>query len=216
MPPTGDAADRIVVPMSGGSSSTATLPTGEAELVDSEGRRWPRITKENAAEHKAPNLHDYDSTQRGPTSPPWCWYVQISGETTWDQSSKSYREQKNKWAGWAGGNERRAEQRRASAQQQAIDNEGKAKRTAAEAEQAAASRHALPPNLVQHAEFVEARAAAMAASLLGAIGEDGMVEFCSMELGLERRMHEQLKLNPFPPRVASDATRARDASLTAL
>ena len=57
--------------------------SGEPVLVDNTGRTWPRITKDNAAQHPYPSLRH--CKERGPGTAPYCWYLQISGEPTWDQ-----------------------------------------------------------------------------------------------------------------------------------
>ena len=87
-------------------------------LVDSEGRAWPRITKENAAQHPYRDLHDFPKGKRGPGTPPYCWYLQISGKATWNEETVTYKVQKDKWDGWTGKNARRVQARRESPQQQ--------------------------------------------------------------------------------------------------
>ena len=169
---------------------------GGDDRKDFNGRAWPKITKENAAEHEPPNLRQYNTTRRGTDSPPYCWYVQISGEATWDQDSRSYRKMKQRWDGWVGANEKRVEQRRASEQQRATHNRGNAEREANEARVAQERLSSLPPDLARQAEFLDARAADMAASLLSAVASDGRVALCSMEVSVERRLHEQMHLCP--------------------
>ena len=56
------------------------LVSGEPVLVDNTGRTWPRITKDNAAQHPYPSLRH--CKERGPGTAPYCWYLQISGEPT--------------------------------------------------------------------------------------------------------------------------------------
>ena len=62
--------------------------------------------------------------ERGPGTAPYCWYLQISGEPTWDQEYTSFKKMKDMWDGWTGKNERRAQARRESAQQQETDRQG--------------------------------------------------------------------------------------------
>lgn len=165
--------------------------------IESEGRRWPRITRGNAAQYEPPSLRTYNTDEkRAKPSPPWRWHWQMTGDEEWDGDVVLYKKQKDRWAGWTGKNAKRVEDRRASDAQRATNIDGHARRVATEAEQAATRRFELPPHFVPHAEAVDARASAMAASLLSAIGDDDLVTFCSMDLGLERRMHEQLKLSP--------------------
>lgn len=167
------------------SSSTNALAEGDV-LVDNEGRRWPRITRENSAEHKYPNLRNYNSAKRGPGSPPWCWFVQMSGKPEWDQdggSKSEWRKMKDRWDGWNGDNEKRVEQRRNSEQQRAADAASHARSDAAEAQAAQARLYTLSREQQPQTAFFDARAADMAASLLAAIGADGLVDSCSMDLG---------------------------------
>lgn len=167
---------------------------GDEGVIDCNGRLWPKITKENAADHPAPDLRKIKTASRGRGSPPWCWYVQISGEADWDpEDTISYKRWKDKQDGWVG---RRVTQRRESAQQSRADADGAARRAIAEQQVARARLYTLTPEQAPHAAFLDARAADMAASLLAAIGADGLVTFCSMELGIERRLHEQLQLCP--------------------
>ena len=172
--------------------------SGEPVLVDNTGRTWPRITKDNAAQHPYPSLRH--CKERGPGTAPYCWYLQISGEPTWDQEYTSFNKMKKKWDGWTGGNERRAQARRESAQQQETDRQGHrdSYRDAAAASRAAtnAASTALLPHEEAQASILESRAGAMAATLLGAVGADGLVPFKPMVLGFERRRHEQLQMCP--------------------
>ena len=174
--------------------------SADTDLLDCEGRLWPRITKENAAQHEAPKLRDYHSTQRGPTSPPYCWYVQISGEATWDQSSKSYRTWKQKWDGWMGANARRAEQMRASNQQLSDNRKRVATREANEAQQAAARVTAREQDLqsvwIDQLQRLDAHAHNLVLSLLESVDGDGSVPFHGMLLGTHRTRREQLMLMP--------------------
>ena len=98
---------------------------------------------------------------------------------------RSYKRMKDRWDGWSGKNAARVEQRRASEQQRDKNASGASKRAAAEASRASA----LPPAMQADAAFLDARAATMAASVLGAIGDDGLVVLCSMEHGPIRRQH---------------------------
>ena len=172
--------------------------SGEPVMVDNTGRTWPRITKDNAAQHPYPSLRH--CKERGPGTAPYCWYLQISGEPTWDQEYTSFNKMKKKWDGWTGGNERRAQARRESAQQQETDRQGHrdSYRDAAAASRAAtnAASTALLPHEEAQASILESRAGAMAATLLGAVGADGLVPFKPMVLGFERRRHEQLQMCP--------------------
>ena len=61
-------------------SPLSSSMSGEPVMVDNTGRTWPRITKDNAAQHPYPSLRH--CKERGPgTAPYWyCWYLQISGE----------------------------------------------------------------------------------------------------------------------------------------
>jgi hypothetical protein len=179
-------------------SPLSSSMSGEPVLVDNTGRTWPRITKDNAAQHPYPSLRH--CKERGPGTAPYCWYLQISGEPTWDQEYTSFNKMKKKWDGWTGGNERRAQARRESAQQQETDRQGHrdSYRDAAAASRAAtnAASTALLPHEEAQASILESRAGAMAATLLGAVGADGLVPFKPMVLGFERRRHEQLQMCP--------------------
>ena len=137
--------------------------SGEPVLVDNTGRTWPRITKDNAAQHPYPSLRH--CKERGPGTAPYCWYLQISGEPTWDQEYTSFNKMKKKWDGWTGGNERRAQARRESAQQQETDRQGHrgSYRDAAAASRAAtnAASTALLPHEEAQASILESRAGAI-------------------------------------------------------
>lgn len=94
------------VASAGGSSSA------DQALIDCDGRSWPRITRDNFMQHKYPSLRQ--SKNRGPSSPAWCWFVQMSGQQAWDGDSGSTSEwvkMKKRWDGWNGGNAARVESR---------------------------------------------------------------------------------------------------------
>ena len=176
-------------------SPLSSSMSGEPVMVDNTGRTWPRITKDNAAQHPYPSLRH--CKERGPGTAPYCWYLQISGEPTWDQEYTSFKKMKDMWDGWTGKNERRAQARRESAQQQETDRQGHrdSYRDAAAASRAAtnAASTALLPHEEAQASILESRAGAMAATLLGAVGADGLVPFKPMVLGFERRRHESCR-----------------------
>jgi len=124
------------------------------------------------------NSHD----KRGPGSKPWRWFWQMMGEN-WDDFGRStdvYKPQRDKhYAGSAAARH---------VPSSAVDQQGSNQPTLVAPGTAfllpRRPVHVLPPDLQAQADFLDARAADMAAQLLAFIGLDGLVHFCGVELGM--------------------------------
>ena len=69
--------------------------------LESEGTRWPRIDKHNAAQFEPPKLNKHKSdAERMRGSSPWRWYWQMTGKE-WSRDSASYETQTRRWRKFA-------------------------------------------------------------------------------------------------------------------